>query len=51
MTSAIQIFNHPEFGDIRTIADGETVLFCGKDIADALGYLTQARLYPIIAGG
>ena len=43
MTSAIQIFNHPEFGDIRTIADGETVLFCGKDIADALGYLNTSK--------
>jgi anti-repressor protein len=43
MTSAIQIFNHPEFGDIRTIADGDAVLFCGKDIADALGYLNPSK--------
>lgn len=34
----IQIFNNPEFGEIRTIEENEQVLFCGKDIAAALGY-------------
>lgn len=34
----IQIFNNPEFGDIRTITiDGE-VWFVGKDVATTLGY-------------
>lgn len=34
----IQIFNNPEFGDIRTIMlDGEP-WFVGKDVATALGY-------------
>ena len=34
----IQIFNNPDFGDIRTVEiDGE-VWFVGKDIAEALGY-------------
>lgn len=34
----IQIFNNPDFGDIRTVEiDGE-VWFAGKDIAEALGY-------------
>lgn len=34
----IQIFNNPEFGEIRTVeADGEPWLV-GKDIAQALGY-------------
>lgn len=34
----IQIFNNPEFGEIRTIEENEQVLFCGSDIAKALGY-------------
>lgn len=38
MTSEIQIFNNPEFGKVRTFTDNETVLFCGRDIAEALGY-------------
>lgn len=34
----IQIFNNPEFGEIRTITiDGEP-WFVGKDVAMALGY-------------
>jgi prophage antirepressor-like protein len=38
----IQIFNNPEFGEIRTLetTDGK-VLFCGKDVAAALGYSNQ----------
>lgn len=34
----IQVFNHPEFGSIRTLDAGERTLFCGADIAKALGY-------------
>lgn len=35
----IQIFNNPDFGEVRTLeeADG-VVLFCGSDVAKALGY-------------
>ena len=35
----LKIFQNPEFGTIRTIRDdkGEP-LFCGKDVAEALGY-------------
>lgn len=34
----LQIFNNPEFGDIRIVKiDGEP-WFVGKDIAEALGY-------------
>lgn len=34
----IQVFNNPEFGDIRTVEiDGEP-WFVGKDVATALGY-------------
>ena len=35
----IQIFNNPDFGDIRTVTiDGEP-WFVGKDVAEALGYV------------
>lgn len=34
----LMIFNNPEFGSIRTIEENGGVLFCGSDIARALGY-------------
>lgn len=34
----LQIFNNAKFGEIRTIEENGTVLFCGSDIARALGY-------------
>ncbi len=34
----IQIFNNPEFGEIRTIEENGVPLFCGSDVARALGY-------------
>ncbi len=38
MTNEIQIFNSPEFGEIRTVMiDGEP-WFVGKDVAHSLGY-------------
>jgi len=39
METAIQVFNNPQFGDIRTLADNDgNILFVGKDVAKALGY-------------
>lgn len=35
----IQIFRSPEFGWIRTIEEDGKVLFCGNDVAKALGYV------------
>ena len=32
-----KILEHPTFGDIRTITEGGKTLFCGKDVAEALG--------------
>lgn len=42
MTNEIQVFNNPDFGEVRTLTDesGKT-LFCGKDVAVALGYSNQ----------
>ena len=36
--SELMIFNNPEFGEIRTIEEDGKVLFCGSDVAKALGY-------------
>lgn len=37
----IQLFNSPEFGQIRTITDNDGIYFVGKDVAQALGYSNQ----------
>lgn len=34
----LKIFKNDEFGEIRTVEQSGKVLFCGKDIAEALGY-------------
>lgn len=39
----IQIFNNPEFGTVRTLEDNNKVLFCGVDIAKALGYSNPSK--------
>ena len=43
MTSEIQIFTNPEFGNIRTINENGKVLFCGKDVATALGFVNPTK--------
>ena len=39
----LMIFNNPEFGDIRTIEEDGKVLFCGSDVARALGYKNPTK--------
>ena len=34
----LQIFRSAEFGSVRTVEQDGKVLFCGRDIAEALGY-------------
>lgn len=34
----MQVFNNPEFGEVRTIEENGAILFCGSDVAKALGY-------------
>lgn len=34
----LQLFNSPRFGDVRTLTEDGNTLFCGKDVAAALGY-------------
>lgn len=38
----VQIFDNPEFGQVRTLEENGKVLFCGKDVAKALGYKRPA---------
>ena len=39
----LQIFNNDRFGEIRTVEDGGKVLFCGSDVANALGYTNTRK--------
>jgi prophage antirepressor-like protein len=34
----LQIFHNEQFGQVRTIEENGKILFCGKDVAEALGY-------------
>ena len=38
MESAIQIFNNPNFGELRTLNEDGNILFCASDAAKILGY-------------
>lgn len=42
-TSQCEIFNHPEFGDLRCIEKDGEPWFVGKDAAAALGYADTAK--------
>lgn len=37
-SNAVQVFTNEMFGQIRTITEGDKTLFCGADVARALGY-------------
>ena len=39
----IQLFNNPEFGEIRTMEEDGNPLFCAKDVATALGYKNTSK--------
>lgn len=39
----LMIFKSPEFGEIRTIEEDGKVLFCGSDVAKALGYKNPTK--------
>lgn len=38
MENKMEIFKSEEFGSVRVIQDGDKYLFCGADVAKALGY-------------
>ncbi len=39
----VQLFNNPQFGDIRVILDGNNPLFVANDIAKSLGYTNPRK--------
>lgn len=39
----LKIFENPEFGSIRTLEKDGKILFCGSDIAKALGYAIPSK--------
>lgn len=39
----MQVFNNPEFGEVRTIEESGAILFCGSDVAKALGYTNPSK--------
>ena len=39
--SSVQIFNNPEFGDVRVVMQDGEPWFVGKDVAKALGYVNH----------
>ena len=39
----MEIFKNPEFGSIRVIEENGKYLFCGVDVANALGYKDSAK--------
>ena len=41
--SELQAFNNPDFGEIRTLEENGKVLFCGSDVAKALGYSNPSK--------
>lgn len=43
MNNQLQVFNNAEFGKVRTIVDGDKILFCASDIAKALGYSNTSK--------
>ena len=43
MKNKIEVFKNEQFGEVRTILEGETLLFCGSDIAKALGYARPGK--------
>lgn len=40
---SIMVFQDTMFGEIRTLDDGGKVLFCGSDVAKALGYAVPRK--------
>lgn len=43
MTNEIQRFSNAAFGEVRTVEHDGKVLFCGKDVATALGYENPSK--------
>lgn len=42
MANKVKIFENADFGRVRTIEEGDKILFCGSDVAKSLGYSNTA---------
>lgn len=47
----MQMFESPEFGQVRTLVENGEVLFCGSDVAKALGYKNPRKALSDHCGG
>lgn len=43
MNRQMKVFNHEQFGDVRIIEEDGKMLFCGSDVAKALGYANPRK--------
>lgn len=43
MKNNMEIFKNDEFGTVRVLQDGDKYLFCGSDVAKALGYTNPRK--------
>ena len=43
MKNELTIFENPKFGQVRTIKEDGKILFCGSDVAKALGYKNPSK--------
>ena len=43
MENKMEIFKNDEFGSVRVVKDGDKYLFCGSDVAKALGYAIPTK--------
>lgn len=41
--SEVQIFQNQQFGEVRTLEENGEILFCGSDVAKALGYAVPRK--------
>ena len=43
MNQQMKVFNHEQFGNVRIIEVDGRMLFCGSDVAKALGYTNPRK--------
>lgn len=43
MNQQMKVFNHEKFGNVRIIEEDGRMLFCGSDVAKALGYANPRK--------
>ena len=51
MNNELEVFKNEEFGTIRTLSEGDSVLFCASDVAKALGYAVPRKAVLTTARG